>query len=141
MSDPTSLALEVNAILDRYISVHDAVFKFSFRNLFKPMDFTHHCASLDALLPDLQRILSALSALPLPSSGFSSALHEYTSGLADTITQLRVICDQLALKTQDPSRYNASTYQQHVSSYENSVDTYRRLGERLNTLWNDSPTP
>ena len=56
LSSVTTLALEVNAILDRYVSVHDAVFKFSFRNLFKPINFPQHRASLDALLPDLHQI-------------------------------------------------------------------------------------
>ena len=135
MSDPFDLAVQANAILDRYIRVHDAVFKFSFGKLFRPINFAELRDALDTLLPELQHILSA-HADPLDPiySRFLSTLREYTSTLVDTITMLREICHQLALKAQDPLHYDDSTYQQDVSAYEESVFRYRQLGEQLNAL-------
>jgi hypothetical protein len=63
MSGLPSEIYQVNSILDRYIVIHDAIFKFSLRKaipipgVFKPIDYWQHLRVLDALVSELQEIV------------------------------------------------------------------------------------
>ena len=71
MPDLPDELIRTNAILGEYVTIHDAIFKFSWRKalssipgLFKATDFGAHVRELDRLASNLEEISTALKADP-----------------------------------------------------------------------------
>jgi hypothetical protein len=69
MPDLPDELIRTNAILGEYVTIHDAIFKFSWRKalssiprLFKATDFGVHVRELDRLASNLAEISTALKA-------------------------------------------------------------------------------
>ncbi|HSQ50499.1 MAG TPA: hypothetical protein VLL94_04450, partial [Nitrospiraceae bacterium] len=94
MPDLPDKLIRTNAILGEYVTIHDAIFKFSWRKtlpipgLFKSTDFGSHFRDLDRLASKLAAISAALKAEPEALKGS----HQYTEALLETIRALRDIC-------------------------------------------------
>jgi hypothetical protein len=131
----SNLPVQLNEILEQFAKAHDAVFRFSLRKLFRPIDFPQLRSWLDSLLEGLEQMRSDLAAMP--DEEFLVALREYMAALADAMTKLRDICYRLALKAQDPSQYTASAYSADVSSYQASVARYQQIGQAVDVHWAD----
>jgi hypothetical protein len=103
MPDLPDELIRTNAILDEYASIHDSIFKFSWRKalsslprLFKATDFGMHVRDLDRLASNLTEISVALKT----GSGALEGSHQYTTALLETIH---------ALSKYPMSEYNAAS--------------------------------
>ena len=84
MPDLPEELTRTNAILDEYVAIHDAIFKFSWRKalpipgLFKATDFGAHVRDLDRLASKLADISAARAAFGYePTVGLEEGLAEY----------------------------------------------------------------
>ena len=141
MPDLPDELIRTNAILGEYVTIHDAIFKFSWRRalssiprLFKATDFGVHVRELDRLASNLEEISTALKAAPEALEGS----HQYTAALFEAIQALRDICKRFAEKSQgDLSKYPMSEYNADLKSYEDLVKTCQELGIALNQRFRD----
>ena len=136
MPDLPDELIRTNALLDEYASIHDSIFKFSWRKalsslprLFKATDFGVHVRDLDRLASNLTEISVALKAAP----GALEGSHQYTTALLETIQALREICQRFHEKSKgDLSKYPMSEYNVDLKRYEGLVKTCQELGIALN---------
>jgi hypothetical protein len=125
----------VRAILGKYIAIHDAIFKFSWRKalpipgLFKAIDYGAHFRDLGRLASKLAAISSALKA----ESGSLEVLHQYTAALLEAVQALREICGRFYEKSQgDVSKYPMAEYNANLKTYEGLMNKCQALGVALN---------
>jgi hypothetical protein len=134
----TTASLEVSMILDRYINVHDDIFKFSLRKIipipgvFKRIDFQRHFESLRFAERDLENVIKQLPASSSSASSFLSDLKQYCARLAITIALFRDICGNLFEKADGTIEYSKEQYQQDLQAYHASIPDYQQTGARLN---------
>ena len=141
MPDLPDELIRTNAILGEYVTIHDAIFKFSWRKalssipgLFKATDFGVHVRDLDRLASNLGEISAALKAEPEALEGSD----QYTAAVLDAIQALREICRRFYEKSQgDLSKYPMSEYNADLKSYEGLVKTCQELGIALNQRLRD----
>ncbi|HSL03866.1 MAG TPA: hypothetical protein VK901_10055 [Nitrospiraceae bacterium] len=135
MPDLPEELIRTNAILGEYVTIHDAIFKFSWRKalpipgLFKATDFGAHVRDLDQLVSKLASISTELKAEPEAIEGS----HQYTATLLEAIKALRGICKRFHEKSQgDLSKYPMSEYNANLKDYEILVNKCQELGVALN---------
>jgi len=135
MSDLPSEMYQVHAILERYVAIHDKIFKFSLRKaipipgIFKPIDYGQHFREIDSLVSILEQL--AISASN--RAGVPSVFQQYLTALLETMQFLRDMCRRLYDKSQgDLQSYTMRQYQSDVTTYEGLVEKYRSLGSTLN---------
>ena len=135
MADVPDEMTRVHTILEEYVTIHDAIFKFSWRKaipipgLFKAIDYGRHFNELSRLGAELEALSSALNAKPEVPEVFS----RYTEALLQTIQLLRQMCGQLHEKSQGEfETYSMSEYNSDVKRYEGLVSKYHALGTALN---------
>ena len=141
MPDLPDELIRTNAILGEYVTIHDAIFKFSWRKalssfpgLFKATDFGAHVRELDRLASSLEEISTALKTSPEALEGS----HQYTAAVFEAIQALRDICKRFDEKSQgDLSKYPMSEYNADLKSYEDLVKTCQELGIALNQRFRD----
>jgi hypothetical protein len=135
MPDLPEELTRTNAILDEYIAIHDAIFKFSWRKalpipgLFKATDFGAHVRDLDRLASKLADISAALKA----ESGALEGSHQYMAAVLEAIQALREICRRFYEKSQgNLSKYPMAEYNANLKDYEALVNKCQELGVALN---------
>ena len=141
------LAVDVNNVLSRYILIHDQIIKFSIRKLipipglFKAISFCTHENDLDALRGELAVIrdsisnhLGGLQGVAQTEAGFIEVLDEYAAALNDTIHRLHGISSELCLKSRSEGDYPYRRYRTDLDLYNESVERYMQIGQRLNIL-------
>ena len=141
MPDLPDELIRTNAILGKYVAIHDAIFKFSWRKtlpipgLFKATDFGAHFKHLDRLASKLAAISTALKT----ESGSLEGSHQYAAALLEAIQALREICRRFYEKSQgDLSKYPMSEYNADLKRYEGLVKTCQELGIALNQRLRDN---
>src|SRR5512141_3329178 len=124
MPDLPEELIRTNAILGEYVTIHDAIFKFSWRKalpipgLFKATDFGAHFRDLDRLASKLATISATLKA----ESGALEGSHQYAAAVLEASQALRDICRRFYEKSQgDLSKYPMSEYNADLKSYEGLV--------------------
>ncbi|HEV8327037.1 MAG TPA: hypothetical protein VGQ08_06095 [Nitrospiraceae bacterium] len=127
--------IQANAILDEYVVIHDAIFKFSWRKalpipgLFKATDFGAHVRDLDRLASELAAITSSLKT----ESGSLEGSNQYTAALLEAVQTLREICGRLYEKSQgELSKYPMAEYNANLKAYEGLMNKCQELGVALN---------
>lgn len=140
MPDLPEELIRTNAILGEYVTIHDAIFKFSWRKalpipgLFKATDFGAHFRDLDRLASKLAAISATLKA----ESGALEGSHQYAAAVLEAIQALRDICRRFYEKSQgDLSKYPMSEYNADLKSYEGLVNKCQELGVALNQRLRD----
>jgi hypothetical protein len=135
MSDLPDELIRANTILDEYVSIHDAIFKFSWRKalpipgFFKATDFGTHVRDLGRLASELAAITLALKA----ESGSLEGSHQYTASLLEAVQALREICGRFYEKSQgDLSKYPMAEYNANLKTYEGLMNRCQELGAALN---------
>lgn len=124
---------EVHRILERYIVIHDAIFKFSWREiipipgLFKPIKFGQHVADLNSLISSLDKLSTCLLKVGVPE-----IFNQYILALLDTVRFLRDMCKRLYDKSQGDQSYTKDQYKSDMAIYERFVNKYRSLGSAMN---------
>lgn len=135
MSELPSEMYQVHAMLERYVAIHDQIFKFSFRKtlpipgLFKPIDYGQHFSKLDFLVSELEQLaISTRNRAEVPS-----VFQQYVNALLKAMQFLRDMCRRLYDKSQgNLQSYTMDQYKSDVASYEGLVEKYRLLGSTLN---------
>lgn len=126
---------QVHAILERYVAIHDRIFKFSFRKaipipgLFKAIDYGEHLRELDSLASKLEQLANSTSN----RAEIPTIYQQYVTALLKTIQFLRDMCRRLYVKSQgELENYSMAQYKSDVTAYEGLVSKYRELGLALN---------
>jgi hypothetical protein len=121
--------------LCEYVTIHDAIFKFSWRKalpipgLFEATDFGAHFRDLGRLAFELTAISSALKA----ESGSLEGSHQYTAALLEAVQTLQEICGQFYEKSQgDLGKYPMAEYNANLKTYEGLMNKCQGLGVALN---------
>lgn len=134
MPDPPEELIRANAIHGKYVAIHDAIFKFSWRKtlpipgLFKAIDYGAHSKDLGRLASKLAAISSALKA----ESGSLEA-YQYTAALLEAVQALRQICRRYHEKSQGNVRtYPMAEYNANLKTYEGLMNKCQALGVALN---------
>lgn len=127
--------IRVHAILEEYLAIHDAIFKFSWRKaipipgIFKPIDCGRHFSDLGLLASELERVSRELQQDP----DAPDVVHPYAGALFQTIEFLRGMCGRLYEKSQgNVSAYPMSDYNSDVQQYKQLLAKYRALGVAVN---------
>jgi hypothetical protein len=135
MSELSSEIYQVHEIFNRYISIHDKIFKFSLRKaipipgIFKTIDYGQHFRDLGSLVSALEQIADPASS----RAGVPSFFQQYVAALLKTMLFLRDMCKQLHDKSQgDLQSYSMQQYKSDVATYERLVEKHRSLGIALN---------
>ena len=144
MPDLPKELVRTNAILHKYVAIHDAIFKFSWRKalpipgLFKPTDFGAHFKSLGRLASELAAISSALKA----DSGSLEGSRQYAAALLEAVQALREICGRFYEKSQgNLSKYPMAEYNTDLKTYEGLMNRCQELGVALNRQMRDDNAP
>jgi hypothetical protein len=122
----------VNEILQKYVAIHDQIFKPSLRKsihipgFFKSIDFGTHFKDLDALSNELKEV-----TVSVDQEDQHSVFQEYVTALLSAIEKLRILCKNLLAKSKGDS-YSMEEYKSDVASYQHLVAEYRTIGSKLN---------
>ncbi|MFH1821567.1 MAG: hypothetical protein ABH852_03900 [Methanobacteriota archaeon] len=126
---------QAHTILERYVEIHDKIFKFSWRKaipipgLFKPIDYAQHLRELDSLASELKQLVISISS----RTEVPDVFHKFIAALLETIQFLRDMCRRLYDKSEGDLRsYTMNQYNSDVATYEELVNKYRLLGSALN---------
>ncbi|MHA2370806.1 MAG: hypothetical protein ACXADX_18485 [Candidatus Hodarchaeales archaeon] len=135
MSKLPSEMYQVHEILDRYLIIHDKIFKFSlsktilFSGLFKRIDYGQHLRELGSLVYALEQVANSSSK----SAGVPNVFRQYVMALLKTMQFLRDICKKLYDKSQGHFQsYTTHQYKSDVAMYRRLVEEYRSLELALN---------
>ncbi len=139
MLDPPEELIRANAILGKYVAIHDAIFEFSWRKtlpipgLFKAIDYGTHSKDLGRLASKLAAISSALKA-----ESRSLEAYQYTAALLEAVQALRQICRRYHEKSQgNASKYPMAEYNANLKTYEGLMNKCQALGVALNRRLRD----
>jgi len=135
-----TIAMGVHGILDRYIAVHNRLFKSPLRRLitlpliFKPIDFKQLHSQSNELIQELEANKSHLTELKPQTapSELANTLGEFCSALIDTISLLREIAYQLDLRSKKVGDYSYHRHKELLDLYYQSIERYRTIGVKLN---------
>ena len=133
------LFANINELLATVVAVHDSVFKFRVRNLFKPMDFEGYHSLLESVTNAIEELEVGLRLKPdyweseLGEQGFRLVL-SYLSRLKEASAKLRNIAGNLELKGKGQP-YPHRQYQADLTDYQLSADAYAALGDDMNSLY------
>jgi hypothetical protein len=122
----------VNEIFQKYVSIHDRVFKPSLRKsvripgFFKPIDFVKYVKDLVILSNELKEV-----TISTDLEDQHSVFQEYVTALLSAIEELRVLCGKLLEKSKGAS-YSMEEYKSDIASYQDLVAEYRAIGSKLN---------
>jgi hypothetical protein len=135
MPDLPDELIRINAILQEYVAIHDAIFKFAWRKaipipgLFKPTDFGAHFKDLSKLASKLIAISSALKA----ESGALEGTQQYAAALLEAVQALRDICGRFYEKSQGHlNKYPMAEYNADLKVYEGLLNRCQEFGIALN---------
>lgn len=126
---------QLHSILERYISIHDKIFKFSFKKalpipgIFKDINFGKHFRELDSLASSLDHLI----ILKSNKTGIPEVFQQYTQALLKAIKFLRDICARLDdMSKGDLKDYKWKQYKADLDQYHVIVERYRKFGSALN---------
>ncbi|MCB1850690.1 MAG: hypothetical protein KDI83_07900 [Gammaproteobacteria bacterium] len=142
-----TLAHRVSNIYKRYASVHAALFSFSLAQLKikfwranEPAycEFERKLMQFDQELMDVRTIINdedQLESGNTVSREFAFALDVYIIALSDAIKCLSMICKHRCRELNGEEKYDIKQNWADRHDYDNKIQQYRRLGERLTDLF------
>jgi hypothetical protein len=126
---------QVHLILERYIAIHEKIFKFSLRKaipipgLFKPIDYGQHFVELNSLVSALEEVADSANN----GTQATSASQQYVTALLNIMKVLRDMCKRLYDKSQgNLKNYSIDQYESDVTTYHGLLAKYRSLGLKFN---------
>lgn len=147
MSPVRKIGLNVHSVLSRYVSVHNEVYRFSFRKvlpipgLFKAIDFRHLQSLLSGLIDELDAceqeiaLVAENRSLAAAESACLPALRSFASALSATLDRLHYICRQLYERSQGSTAYTRRQFKADSQEYDALVQQYGAAAARLNPLF------
>jgi hypothetical protein len=145
---PTSRAfleaasLDIGAILQSYIAIHNDIFRFSLRRilpvpvLFQSIDYEDYFRRLFYLDETLGGIFRQFPDHSDEAPELLVIIKRYCEALRAAMSSLRKICGSLMEKAAHQKTYNWTVYQSDLRRYNAAVSRYREIGARLNVLLN-----
>jgi len=142
-----TLAHRASSIHKRYAAIHSSVFSFSISQLklkfWKGRDpeYCKYESDLNQLRGELEEIRSIigreeeLETANTVSREFAFALDVYLIALSDAITGLSKICSHRCRDATGVETYSTKQDWADRHEYDNSIQQYRRLGQRLEHLF------
>lgn len=134
-------AIQINDLLNEYVKIHDSLFHFSWRRIFKPINFAELQTKASGILNLLERIKGGISAVLNEflenDNELVVFLSQYCSALIITLKNLEELLHQRNLKSQNSGNYNFKKHTQLIKEYENSVSNYVSMGAKLNHLYSN----
>lgn len=133
------MLLLINELHGRLLEVHDAIFKFRLRNLFKAMPFDVHHTMLETVTNTFEEIEVHLRGKPdhwrqqVSQDGYSLLLL-YTSRIKAAAARLRDVAGRLELKAKGEP-YASGEYQADLKAYQLAAEAYAALGPNMNNLF------
>ncbi len=146
MAQLVTLAHRVSSIHAKYAKIHDALFALSFfrKRTKRSGEETSIHSEYEIELKQLAAKLSEISAMlsdgtPLEprttfSREFSAALDEYIGALSKSIIRLAEICQHRYSWEKGGLTFDSDQSRQDRTSYDESIQHYKRLGAKLNQL-------
>lgn len=142
-----TLAHRVSSIHSRYAGIHAAVFSFSLSNLnllfWRKREF-EYCRYEEELIQIIGELAEARSIIdgeedlePATTVGreFAFALDVYIIALSDTVERLLSITGRRCRDYKGLEKYSDEQTRADRLDYDDAVQQYRRLGERLEFLF------
>lgn len=142
-----TLAHRISGIHARYAKIHSLSVAFSFGRAISRLgnkngsEFCHHQLQLIALHEELQHIATTLDGReqfePATTLGdeFRLVMQEYVKALSRTVECLGTICAGLCRENQGDDIYDEQQSRADRLAYDESIQHYRRIGERLSQLY------
>jgi hypothetical protein len=141
-----TLAHRASSIHKRYAGIHSSVFSFSISQLKfnfwkgKDPEYCSYESDLAQLCDELEEIRSIIEREELEpantiSREFAFALDVYLIALSDAITGLSTICGHRCRDSTGVEAYSSKQDWADRHEYDNSIQQYRRLGQRLEHLF------
>ncbi|HXK56366.1 MAG: hypothetical protein KDI74_00215 [Gammaproteobacteria bacterium] len=142
-----TLAHRASSIHNRYATIHSAVFacsitqmKISFWKRVKP-DYCQYESDLVQLcdqLADIRSVIEREDEVEMAntvSREFAFALDVYVIALSDAVMSLSTICGRRCREGRGIEPYSDTQNRADRHEYDNLIQQYRRLGERLGQLF------
>lgn len=142
-----TLAHRVSSIHGRYLKIHASTMSFSLRRVVARLggkadsQFCRYLNELAELEHELTQVTALLhdgsSIQPTTTLGdeFIQVLEEYVAALSQTMQCLGRICDALCLEQRGAGGYDERQSRDDRAAYDESIQRYRRLGDRLARLY------
>ncbi len=147
MAHLVTLAHGVSAINARYRELHKRVLEFSWSGLMpagakgKNPGCCSHEQDLASVRSELQGLEAAISGPgqfePNTTIGveFLATLKRYVAALGEAIDALSGICDRMCLDSRGLEPYPEADCRHDRVAYDESIQRYKRLGQRLHYLF------
>ena len=142
-----TLAHRVSSVHSRYAGIHASIFSFSLSklNLFfwKKLKFEYcryetELIQINEELAEARTIIAGEEELaPATTVGreFAFALDVYIIALSDSVERLLAISSHLCQDSKGLGKYSDEQTRSDRLDYDNAVQQYKRLGERLEFLF------
>ena len=146
------ISWRVDNLVSEYLAIHDKAFQKSIRyvtpipGIFKAIDFGALEHQSGVLVKKLKNCKMELESISQEYSGakreFSKLLVIYTDAVVDSLGNLNIILSRLYAKSQAPDGldYARKNYKNDLVKYHESVDKWKRIGEKLDVLAKESNT-
>jgi hypothetical protein len=139
-----NLAHRVSRLHTSYLKLHRAVFGFSWRRLLSARGRGDYGRCADELLrlggelTEVRTMIAGVDSLEPDTTlaeEFVEVLDRYTMALTETVERLHGICRRFQAEGAGEQAYDEFAARRDRVAYDDSVQTYRRLGERLNDMF------
>ncbi|MCP4288310.1 MAG: hypothetical protein GY792_28430 [Gammaproteobacteria bacterium] len=142
-----TLAHRVSIIHKKYAGIHSSVFSFSISQLKlsfwkgKEPEYCTYESELAQLCRELEEARALIDSKEdlepanTVSREFAFSLDVYIIALSDAVRELSEICGHRCREAKGLEPYDAKQERANRHDYDNSIQQYRRLGERLNLLF------
>lgn len=134
-------ALVVNDLLTQYVELHNNFLKSAgtFSSLFRKVDFKKLAGDIYFLFEKFRDEKTKLEDIQNQEGEeeekqFSKCLFQYTEALTETVHLLYVLAHALQEKAEG-NKLSFSEHMENDKRYKESIQTYMKYGEELNTLY------
>lgn len=141
-----TISIALNELLDKYITIHDEIFKFSLRKItpipfiFKAINYDELFNKTTEMLFEIKQYYKKIKIIMdsdfVDNKCYPKLLSEYCLALINTLNILLEIISNLSKKIENPNIYSASEYKKRTEEYFKSIEKYQFLGNKLNELYN-----
>ncbi len=137
-------AFEINDLLTEYIMVHNQILKNagSFLSLFRRVNFKELYADTEVILSKFNSISEKVALLkaelyddlPQNQKNYLDCLSDYIDALTSTVDALHTKVNLLYQRSQNKNSLSFKELQLSDKDYQNCINNYMKIGERLNEL-------
>lgn len=131
-------AEQVLKLVTTFVEIHKKVFKSQLKEVLtafgvkESVPYSVLAGELAEVRDSLERVIGAIEG----DSEKATALREYTVALKESVDALYAICTRLAGYASGADRsFTRRDYKREVKAYNETVQSYKALGYRLNDLF------